>query len=157
MRIQLKLVLDAAPDTVWELLRMPSSLSEVSHPFLSLEPLSPRGLPRRWGEGSHPVRIRGLYGLIPLGDQNIDVHIIERDQVRILEDDGGPTSGVLSLVTSWRHRMAVSPLPDGSTLYRDRLDVSAGLLTPIVWLGLWAFWQWRARGLRRLASLRSQA
>ena len=47
--------------------------------------------------------------------------------------------------------MAVTRTEGDRTLYRDRLDISAGLLTPIVWLGAWAFWQWRAFQLTRLA------
>ncbi|WP_223227641.1 hypothetical protein [Leifsonia xyli] len=54
--------------------------------------------------------------------------------------------------------MAIAPDPavpsaDGRqrTLYRDRLIVRAGALTPVVWYGLWAFWQWRGGRLRRLA------
>ena len=39
----------------------------------------------------------------------------------------------------------------GTTLLRDRLEISAGVLTPLFWLAMWAFWQWRARGLVRLA------
>lgn len=31
----------------------------------------------------------------------------------------------------------------------DRLDVSARLLTPLVWLALWGMWQLRAVRLRR--------
>jgi hypothetical protein len=52
------------------------------------------------------------------------------------------------MITSWRHRMAVTEQPNGRTLYRDRLDVSAGILTPLIWISLWVFWQWRALRLR---------
>ena len=38
----------------------------------------------------------------------------------------------------------------GTTLLRDRLEISAGALTPLVWPAMWAFWQWRAHGLVRL-------
>ena len=47
--------------------------------------------------------------------------------------------------------MAVTRTEGDRTLYRDRLDISAGLLTPFVWIGAWAFWQWRAFQLTRLA------
>ena len=151
MRVQLKLVLDAHPDAVWAALKSPGVLAEVAHPFFSFEPLSPRGLPRVWTEGEHPVAASVLWGTIPVGQQLIDIGFRERGGVRIIEDDGGPVSGVLAVITSWRHRMAVSPAPDGRTLYRDRLDISAGLLTPIVWIGAWLFWQWRAFQLSRLA------
>ena len=151
MRVQLKLELDAAPDAVWAALRSPAVLSEVSHPFFSFEPLSPRGLPKVWNEGSHPVAAFAFWGVLPVGEQTIDIRYRERGDVRIIEDRGGPVSGVLAVITSWRHRMAVSAAPDGSTLYRDRLDISAGLLTPLVWIGVWVFWQWRAFQLNRLA------
>ncbi len=72
--------------------------------------------------------------------------------MRIFEDHGGPLTGPLSVVSSWRHRMAVSAGPSpGTTLFRDRNEFSAGALTPLVWAGLWLFWQWRARRLTRLA------
>lgn len=151
MRVQLKLVLDAAPDAVWAALRSPSVLAEVAYPFFTFDPLSPRGLPREWTEGEHPVAASVLWGVIPVGEQVIDISYRERGDVRIVEDSGGPVSGALAVVTGWRHRMAVSPAPGGRTLYRDRLDISAGLLTPVVWIGAWAFWQWRAFQLVRLA------
>jgi hypothetical protein len=70
---------------------------------------------------------------------------------RIFEDRGGPLTGPLTIITRWRHRMVIATWPDGRTLFRDRLEFSAGILTPFVWIGFWAFWQWRARGLVRLA------
>lgn len=151
MRVQLKIVLDASPDAVWDALCSPSVLSDISHPLLSFEPLSPTGLPHRWDEGPHPVAVSALFGIVPVGRQSIDIHFSQRGDTRVLEDSGGPISGALAIITSWRHRMAVAPGPEGTTLYRDRLDISAGVLTPVVWVGLWAFWQWRAAGLRRLA------
>jgi hypothetical protein len=152
MRVQLKLVLDAEPDAVWHALRSPAVLAEVAHPFFSFEPLGTTALPREWPEGRHPVRARALWSLLPAGEQVINIRYRVRGDVRILEDTGGPVSGPLAVINRWRHRMAVSPAPGGGTLYRDRLDISAGPLTPIVWLGTWVFWQWRALRLRRLAS-----
>ena len=112
MRVQLKLVLDASPDAVWAALRSPSVLAEVAHPFFSFEPLSPRGLPQRLDAR---VRIRSrarvLWGSIPVGEQVIDIRFRERGDVRIVEDDGGPVSGPLAVVTGWRHRMAVAAAP----------------------------------------------
>jgi hypothetical protein len=47
--------------------------------------------------------------------------------------------------------MAVSATDDGRTLFRDRLAVRAGLLTPLVWISMWAFWQVRGARLKKLA------
>ncbi|CAN5301564.1 hypothetical protein BH11ACT3_BH11ACT3_12270 [soil metagenome] len=151
MRVQLKLVLDAPPDAVWDALKSPSVLGEISHPLLSFAPVEARGLPHRWDEGAHPVAVSALWGLVPVGHQSIDIHFSQHGETRVLEDSGGPIDGALAVITSWRHRMAVAPAADGRTFYRDRLDISAGVLTPFVWIGTWAFWQWRAAGLKRLA------
>lgn len=152
MHVHLKLVLACPPDAAWRAIRSPSVFADVSYPLLEFEPLGDDGFPEEWSEGSHPVRARALFSVIDPGTQDIDITYSARGAVRILEDDGGPLSGPLAIVTRWRHRMAVSAGPTpGTTLYRDRLEFSAGLLTPIVWAGLWLFWQWRGHALTRLA------
>jgi hypothetical protein len=96
------------------------------------------------------------FGLVPIGEQSIRLSFHERrdfldaGDVRIVRDGGEGLSGMLSLVTHWRHSMAVAPLGT-RTLYRDQLEVSAGVLTVPLWLFYWAFWQWRGLQLRRLA------
>lgn len=145
----LRFELDASPDVVWEMLRDPRALSAVVAPLLEVEAVGHRRLPTRWTLGERTqVRVR-LLGLLALGDQVIRLSASERAGARILEDSGGPVSGLLGIVTGWRHRMAVSPTADGRTLYRDRVDFSAGPLTPLAWPGMWLLWQWRAQGIRR--------
>lgn len=152
MRILLKLVLDCSPDAAWRAIRSPAALQQVSWPFTAFEALNENGFSELWSEGDHPVRVRAL-GLVDVGTQNIGISFKQRtDGVRVMRDSGPPLSGALTIITRWRHQMAVSALPDGRTLYRDELRFSAGLASPLVWLGLWAFWQWRAIGLRRLAA-----
>jgi hypothetical protein len=149
MRVTLRFEIDATPDAVWEMLHDPRALRDVVTPLLELAPVGHPRFPPRWTAGDHLVRLR-LLGLVPLGDQRIRLSTSRRGDARILEDSGGPVSGLLGIVTGWRHRMAVSPAPGGRTLYRDRLDISAGPLTPFVWLGTWALWQFRARRIRAL-------
>jgi hypothetical protein len=153
MRVTLRFELDAYPETVWAMLRDPAALAAVVDPLVELEPVGHRRFPPTWTAGDHFVRLR-LLGLVSLGDQRIRLSSSRTGDARILEDSGGPVSGALALVTRWRHRMAVSPLPGGRTLYRDRLDFSAGVLTPVVWLGLWLLWQYRAAGIRRVVASR---
>ena len=151
MHVQLKLVLDCPPSAAWKALRSPEVFSAVSAPLVVFEPLEGGTFPELWSEGSHPVRARALNGLLNAGTQDIDVRLSESHGRPIFEDRGGPLTGPLTVITRWRHRMVLASWPDGRTLYRDRLEFSAGLLTPLVWISMWAFWQWRARGLRRLA------
>ena len=66
-------------------------------------------------------------------------------------DSGKPISGPLKIVSGWDHRMAVSAADGNRTLYRDRLVVKAGLLTPFIFMGMWTFWQIRGAKLKKLA------
>ena len=153
MRVQLRFEIDAYPDEVWAMLHDPVALQQVAAPLLELEPVGHRRFPPTWTPGDHLVRIR-LLGILPVGDQRIRLSTSRRQDARILEDSGGPISGALGIVSGWRHRMAVSPLAGGRTLYRDRLDISAGALTPLVWIGAWVFWQYRAARIRRVVAER---
>lgn len=151
MRILLKLELDCNVDDAWRAIRSPAVLDKVSAPFTSFTSLEPDGFPELWEGGDHHVLVCA-FGVADVGTQNIGITFPRRsDGVRVMRDSGPPLSGPLALITRWQHQLAVSPLPDGRTLYRDQLSFSAGLATPLVWPALWAFWQWRAAGLRRLA------
>jgi hypothetical protein len=152
VRILLKLVLTCEPDAAWDALRSPAVFRAVAAPFTTFESLEPDGFPRRWTAGPHPVRSRA-FGIAPMGEQVIDLSFEERpDGVRRVNDRGHGVDGVLGLITLWRHTMAVSATEDGRTLYRDQLVMGAGLLTVPVWLGLWAFWQWRGVRIRALSA-----
>ena len=154
MRVVLKFEIDAYPDEVWAMLHDPLAFAAVVAPVLEVEPVGRRRFPPTWTPGDHLVRAR-LFGILPLGDQRIRLSASRRGGARILEDSGGPESGPLGIVTGWRHRMAVAPLPDGRTLYRDRLDISAGVLTPLVWAGAWVIWQYRGWRIPRVIAARS--
>jgi hypothetical protein len=151
MRVLLRFALDCSADEAWELIRSPSAFRAVAAPLLHFDSLEAGGFPTRWPEGPHVVQAR-LLGLVPLGTQRIDVSFAEATgDVRITRDTGGGLTGAFTVITRWRHSMAVSPLPDGRCLYRDQLEFSAGMLTVPVWFGLWAFWQWRALRIQRYA------
>lgn len=158
MRVQLKLVLDCPPDAAWEAIRSPDVFREVYHPLANVEPIDPPTFPERWPDGPTLLRVTSISGLVPLGEQVMDLARAERDGVRILEDRGHAVTGPLAALTLWRHRMAVSaieaasPGPGGrtATLYRDRLDVRGPTSVPL-WPVLWELWQYRGGRLKKLA------
>ena len=150
MRVLLKLTLDCTPDAAWRALRDPRVFRQVAAPLLSVVSLEPDGFPESFPVGDHRVEVSGL-GVVPMGEQLIRLAYTRKGDARILRDTGGPTSGLLSLITDWEHAMAVSPLPDGRTLYRDQLRFDAGALTPLLWPVLWAEWQWRGLQIRRVS------
>jgi hypothetical protein len=54
------------------------------------------------------------------------------------------------LPRKWDHRITLVPQPGGGTLYTDRVEVGAGVLTPFVWLFAGMFYRHRQRRWRRL-------
>ena len=159
MRVRLDLLLECPADAAWEALHSPAVFRAVSGPWTTAESLEPEGFPARWPGGEHRVRLR-LLGVLPMGEQVIRL----RDEsahdpvlgagARIVHDEGGPVRGPMTLVRHWHHRMAVAPnplSPRTRTRFADTLDVRAGLLTPLAWLGFRVFWSLRARKLVRLA------
>lgn len=151
MRILLKLELDCASDAAWRAIRSPDVFRAVSAPFTTFDSLEPGGFPESWPEGEHLVRAKA-FGVAVIGEQTIDLEFLEpRKGVRAVRDTGRGLSGPLTAVTRWEHTMAVSALPGARTLFRDQLRVEAGVLTPLLWVGFWAFWQWRAIQISRLS------
>jgi hypothetical protein len=150
MRVQLKLTLDCPPDAAWEALQSPDVFRDVFHPLANVEPIDPPVFSERWPDGPNLLRITSVSGLVPLGEQLLDLSRSERDGVRILEDRGHAVTGPLAPLTFWRHRMAVAPGPDGATLYRDRLDFRGPVAVPY-WPVIWELWQYRGGRLKKLA------
>ncbi|AGW40601.1 carbamoylphosphate synthase, large chain [Leifsonia xyli subsp. cynodontis DSM 46306] len=163
MRVLLKLILDCDPDAAWRALQSPSAFREAALPWLDMRSAEPDGFPAVWPPGEHRVSVRAL-GVLTVGTQVIRLDTLRsadprESATRILRDSGGGTGGILAALPRLDHRMAIAPDPAGPsadgrqrTLYRDRLIVRAGALTPVAWCGLWAFWQWRGVRLRRLAA-----
>ncbi len=146
----LKQELDCTPDVAWRALRSPEVFRAVAGPLMSFRSLEPEGFPASWTQAEHPVAA-SLLGVIPVGTQVVDLTFTERGDVRFVHDTGQGASGALSVISYWHHTMAVSPTKDGRTLFRDRLLFDAEPVSLAVWPGIWAFWQWRAVQIKRLA------
>jgi hypothetical protein len=155
-RLLLKLELECDVDVAWRAIRSPRVMRQTAAPLLGFWSLEPDGFPETWTPGVHPVEVSALT-VLTVGEQEITISYPaqtlrrRRDAVRMVRDRGRATRGPLTAVTTWEHTMAVSPAGAGRTLYRDQLKFGAGVLTPLLWLPFWAFWQWRGIRLRRLA------
>lgn len=168
MYVQLKFPMDTPSDAAWRALRSVAVVRELYSPLVDVRPLGDfipengsasvelenlEAVATMWEPGSVECRAR-LFGIIPLGRQIIRVSFEQAEDGRtnLFVDTGGATSGPLALLTGWRHRMAVSPLPGdpGRSLWRDRVEFH-GPMAPLYWPVLWALWQWRGQKIRALA------
>ena len=152
MYVFLRLELDCSPDDAWDALSNPADFRAVTRPLLRVRSLDKGGFPKRWSPTDVHYVSMSLFGVVPMGRHSIDITYTERPGgVRMVIDQGEPLSGVLARTSTWDHRMAVSETGNKQTLYRDRLVVKAGLLTPFIFIGMWAFWQIRGAKLKKLA------
>jgi len=123
-------------------------LRYVTSPLLRFEPVDPPVLPERWADGAHRVSMR-VFGVIPFGRQVIDIsrHDSSRETGHFraeLRDNGRGT-----LIAMWDHRITIEAEGTGCR-YTDRVEVRAGLLTPLVWLFAWFFYRHRQKRWRAL-------
>lgn len=151
MKISTRATLSCSIDSAWDALHNPAIFRAVSAPFTVFadDPNAP--LPKRFApDTDYSVSVKAG-GIVPLGDQTI--HLVDEVSAwttRRVSDTGGGTSGALGLLRDWNHRMSVIARPDGRTDFHDTLTLRAGLLTPVLWLGLRVMWSWRAFRLRRV-------
>lgn len=106
-------------------------------------------LPDVWHAEQYNVRMF-LFGLIPLGTQTIGVSFPEtssKDEF-VLQD-----SGRSRIMRKWEHRITIKHIATSMCLYKDRVEIDAGMLTPIARLLIFALFSHRQR---RLASLDTQ-
>ena len=94
-----------------------------------------------------------LLGLLPMGPQTVRISIEPPRQA-----GGWPTlrdNGEGLLMRRWDHRITLEPLPDGTTLYTDDVEVVARhlpwLMTPLSTAFAQVFYWHRQRRWRGLA------
>ena len=152
MKISRTTSLPCTLSDAWDALHDPAVFQKVSRPFLRFTPTSPATFPLRFANKGHYVVKATALGLIPMGEQEINpVTRIVGDE-RIFRDNGRGVRGMLGLVTRFTHTMTLEPSGKGPTLLKDRLEFTAGVLTPFLWVGFRLFWWWRHRRMRQLAA-----
>jgi len=150
MKISLTTELACTLNDAWDALHNPEVFQAVSKPFLSFTPVSPDVFPLRYqSKNRYEVRALAL-GFIPMGHQEINPVSTSSADLREFVDNGRGLSGMLGLVTTFRHQMTLRPSGRGTTTLHDQLEFTAGVITPALWLGFRLFWWWRHLRMRSL-------
>lgn len=120
-------------------------LAHISAPLVRFTPLDPPRLPEVLQPATYRVGL-SLFGWIPFGWQAIGISYPPMAQGFMMRDDGHSP-----LVRQWSHVITILPAAQGA-IYRDRIDIRAGVLTPLVWLFALVFYRHRQRRWRALAA-----
>jgi hypothetical protein len=147
MRVVRSSEFDRPGAAVAALLFDPRTMCFLLHPLVTVTPLEPPVLPRRWTPGRYRIAMR-LFGAIPLGWQDIVVTDVVDDPAAgrwSFRDDGAG-----ALARRWDHRILLEALQDGRSRYTDRIEIDAGPMTAGAWLFAKAVFAWRHRRWRQL-------
>lgn len=136
-RVFVQSILNAPPELVWALAQQPAMLAEVSYPVLSFFTRDGRPFPSVWKAGTTAeMNLYGL-GVLPLGRHTITVEQIDPSAGEIR------TRETSQLAPVWNHLIRIEPFGEDQTLYTDQVDISAGLLNPLVVQFALAFYRYR--------------
>ncbi len=137
--------LEASADIAWHAVKTPHAFVHVAQGMLRY-PAAER-LDRPWRVGDHLQGWTFLFGVLPFSYHHITVALID-DAARVVASDehGG-------VVRTWRHDVTVTPIDETSCRYDDRIDIDAGIFTPVVATYARFFYRYRQRRWRALARL----
>jgi len=141
--VELSTPLEASADAVWVAVKTPAAFRFVTRHLLTMPVIADRQ--DDWREGETVVGWVFLFGFLPFSRHHLHIARID-DSTRTLSsrESGGA-------VTVWNHDIEVTPIDGTTCLYRDRIEIRAGVLTPaIVAYARW-FYRTRQRRWRALA------
>lgn len=146
MKVMVETILQLPAAEVLARVRTPALLRYVAAPLMQFVPLDPPRFPDHWAEGPYRVSTR-LFSVVPLGQQTIDISFdgLPGDTFAIRDNGHG------ELAQRWDHRIEAIAIGERETLYRDTIEIEAGVLTPFVWLFAQVFYRHRQRRWRLLA------
>jgi hypothetical protein len=133
--------LDAPAAAVWAAVKTPAAFRLVTRRLLTMPAIRCRQ--DEWHEGDTEVGWVFLFGFLPFPRHHLHVASI-KESTRTLgsREFGG-------LITTWNHDIEDVPIDAVTCRYRDRIEIEAGIMTPLVVLyAKWFYWmrqrRWRA-------------
>lgn len=135
--------LEASADVVWAAVKTPSAFRRVTRGLVMMPVI--RNRTDEWQLGETVVGWLFLFGLIPFSRHHLHVASISEDSHTLTSQERG------GVVRKWNHDIVVTSINEGQCEYLDRIDISAGLLTPLIVVYAHWFYRMRQRRWRVLA------
>jgi hypothetical protein len=146
MKVDVSTPLDCSGDAAWNEVQKTSLLLHVIRPLARVTAADPSGFPERWCEGMIFRCRTYVFGFIPIGVRTLQFRRVDPQAREIVIRETDP------LVRRWDHTISVVPVGSRS-IYRDVIDLDAGILTFVVWA--WTSWFYRHRQRRWRALART--
>lgn len=149
MKVDLSTTIALPAEIVWKEVQTPALLMHIAWPLIRFSPVGSEPLETFMPDGRYQARL-WLFGFLPFAAQWIVISVHEPDSgdwPKRLRDNGHS-----AVIRRWDHWITITPNPDGTTCYRDEVDVSAGILTAGVWAFAQLFYRHRQRRWRKLSA-----
>ena len=130
--------LQASAQTIWSAVKTPAAFRRVTRGVLAMPAIQARS--NAWGEGETIVGWVFLFGFIPFSRHTLHIAVIDDAARRLGSEERG------GLLRTWNHDIVVTPISEERCMYRDHVELDAGIFTPIV--ALYAHWFYRTRQRR---------
>lgn len=135
--------LDASADAVWAAVKTPAAFRAVTRRLLVMPVIRRRQ--DEWREGETVVGWVFLFGFLPFSRHHLHIASIEESTRTLSSREFG------GLITTWNHDIVVVPIDAVACRYRDRIEIDAGIMTPVITLYARWFYRMRQRRWRALA------
>lgn len=138
MIFKTKLTIPWSIGRVFDALTAPSMMQKVASPLVVFKAVKPPVFPDRWENGGIYRMNMYLFGVLPLGWQELSIQSRNSGAQAELIDIGPGFA-----VKLWNHKVILRKVGETQTSYDETLDLTAGLMAPFIWIGMTALFAWR--------------
>lgn len=131
-------VLEASADAVWAAVKTPSAFRTVTRGLLAMPVIRRRQ--DEWREGETVVGWVFLFGFLPFSRHHLHVASIDESTRTLSSREFG------GVIKTWNHDIEINPIDAKTCRYRDRIEIEAGVMTPVI--VVYARWFYRMRQRR---------
>ena len=137
-------VLEASADAVWAAVKTPSAFRTVIRGLLAMPVIRRRQ--DEWREGETVVGWVFLFGFLPFSRHHLHVASIDESTRTLSSREFG------GVIKTWNHDIEIKPIDAKTCRYRDRIEIEAGIMTPVIVVYARWFYRMRQRRWRALAN-----
>jgi len=140
MHVDVSTELNCSAAKAWDEVQKSSLLLRVIWPLARITPTAASGFPERWSEGLTVQCKSFVFGFIPIGVRTLRFERVDptAHELSIRESD--------PLVKRWDHLISIRAAGERRAIYRDVIEIDAGVWTFVVWA--WTSWFYRHRQAR---------
>lgn len=142
MIVEISTKLEISAESAWETVKKSKTLVFITKGLLGF---SQDNFPNEWEEGKTVSTRLFLFNLVPAWQHEISfVRIDDLRRELYTNEKGG-------MISVWNHLIKIGEVNKNTCLYTDRVEIKAGLLTPIVWCFAQIFYRYRQRRWRLIS------